>query len=88
MLLVGLGNLGSGDMGNILAGEMASSRTGCCLCQSALSHVVRGSRTWDSEGQEGRDCNRVINVANCKQQEGCGLLADLYFITSWQYQLK
>lgn len=27
-------------------------------------------------------------LCNCKQQEGCGLLADLYFITSWQYQLK
>lgn len=43
--------------------EMASSRTGCCPCQSTLSHAERGSRTWDWAGREGRDRKGVINAA-------------------------
>lgn len=51
---------------------------------------------WWEEAELGTQKDRKGGIAtgslmwlsNCKQQEGCGLLADLYFITSWQYQLK
>lgn len=47
---------------------------------------------WPEETERGAEKDRKGEIAagslmwpcNCKQQEGCGLLADLYFLSSWQ----
>lgn len=52
--------------------------------------------TWSEEAELGTEKNGKGEIAagflmwpcNCKQQEACGLFADLYFISSWQFQLK
>lgn len=42
----------------------------------------------EKDGKGGIAAGSLMQSCNCKQQEGCDLLADLYFITSWQHQLK